>query len=128
MITHLQYAEALAWKRAAESVINAYHKEKANRFDQRFKRFEAGEEFFTDEDLVFAATARCPCGAGLAYPRDCFPGHHWDCSAILKGTAVRSVTHTGWLPFAFYEIKSENSGPTPNHYGTTRPCASSGTT
>jgi hypothetical protein len=85
------------------------------------------------ERLVFAATTRCPCGAGLAYDPAAedesspFRGPSaWDCSAILLGTAVPrgqpgAVTHTGRLPFAFYEVKSENQ---PSADGrTTRPVA-----
>lgn len=88
------------------------------------------------ERLVYAASARCPCGAGLAYDPagevggdDDSPHHRpnaWDCSAILLGTAIPkgepgSVQHTGLLPFAFYEIKSENQ---PSARGaTTRPKA-----
>lgn len=89
--------------------------------------------------LVFAATSRCHCGAGLAYdpagesggavenPNSVFKGPHggyWDCSAILLGTAIEkgqpgSVRHTDRLPFAFYEVKSENQ---PSARGaTTRP-------
>jgi hypothetical protein len=36
--------------------------------------------------LIYAATVRCPCGAGLAYEdsADPFKGY-WDCSAILRG-------------------------------------------
>lgn len=72
--------------------------------------------------LVYAATNRCPCGAGLAYE----PGgeREWDCSAILLGEAIPSgepgaVQHTARLPFAFYEIKGENQ---PSAEGaTTRP-------
>ena len=82
--------------------------------------------------LIYAATNRCPCGAGLAYdpfaedePDNPFRGpSYWDCSAILLGTAISkdqpgSVEHTGKLPFAFYEIKSEKQS---SAYGaTTRP-------
>ena len=61
--------------------------------------------------LVYAATARCQCGAGLAY----LPGsgaRAWDCSAILLDEAIPkdqegSVRHDDIYPFAFYEIKSE---------------------
>lgn len=80
------------------------------------------------ERLVYAAYSRCPCGAGLAYD----PCHEdessvfrgplfgcWDCSAILLGTADQNVKHTGKLPFAFYEIKSEDQ-PSVNG-ATTRP-------
>ena len=81
--------------------------------------------------MTFAATARCPCGAGLAYDRTCskppFRGpSYWDCSAILLGDAVPSgqpgaVVHTDRLPFAFWEIKSEHQ---PSARGaTTRPAA-----
>lgn len=75
--------------------------------------------------LVFAATARCACGAGLAYERgaDPFKGY-WDCSAILLGEAIPtgepgSVQHTAKLPFIFWEIKGEGQ---PSADGaTTRP-------
>jgi hypothetical protein len=67
--------------------------------------------------LVYAATHRCPCGAGLAYDpkaaRKDPAARAWDCSAILLGTASPSgepgaVEHTARLPFVFYEIKGEN--------------------
>lgn len=81
--------------------------------------------------MTFAATARCPCGAGLAYDETCvqepFRGpSYWDCSAILLGDAIPSgqpgsVQHTAQLPFAFWEIKSEHQ---PSAAGaTTRPQA-----
>jgi hypothetical protein len=76
------------------------------------------------DELTYAATARCPCGAGLAYDDTCvqdpFNGpSYWDCSAILLGTADRDAQHTDRLPFAFYEIKSEGQ---PSALGaTTRP-------
>jgi hypothetical protein len=67
--------------------------------------------------MTFAATARCPCGAGLAYDDTCIEEpfkipSYWDCSAILLGDAIPSgepgsVQHTARLPFAFYEIKAE---------------------
>lgn len=49
---------------------------------------------------------------------------HWDCSDILTARAVPngqpgSRLHTDWLPFAFYEIKSENQPSA--HGATTRP-------
>lgn len=91
-------------------------------------------------ELIYAAFSRCPCGAGMAYPKNGdYPAHAnrgdagpfnwpfggwWDCSAILLGEAVEkgqpgSVEHTAVLPFAFYEIKSENQ---PSAKGaTTRP-------
>jgi hypothetical protein len=79
--------------------------------------------------MTFAATARCPCGAGLAYDDTCISEpfkipSYWDCSAILLGEAIPageegSVQHTAALPFTFYEIKSEDQ---PSARGaTTRP-------
>jgi hypothetical protein len=77
--------------------------------------------------LVYAATKRCPCGAGLAHWSDAQPygdTAHWDCSAIMLNEAVPSgelgsVVHTAKLPFVFYEIKSEKQ---PSARGaTTRP-------
>ena len=77
------------------------------------------------ERLVYAATARCPCGAGMAYdPAE--EGHGvfrgpdaWDCSAILLGTADAAVKHEARLPFAFYDVKSE--GQASANGRTTRP-------
>lgn len=96
------------------------------------------------ERLIFAATSRCPCGAGLAYdPAGASGGYpdeskrekndspfvgafsgYWDCSAIILGSAVPSgqpgsVEHTARLPFSFYELKSENQPRA--HGATTRP-------
>lgn len=75
--------------------------------------------FFSDDELIYAATARCQCGAGLAYsPQDENPDlpykgpSAWDCSDILTGRAAKvgesgHVQHDDIAPFAFYEIKSE---------------------
>lgn len=87
-------------------------------------------EKLTPTDLVYAAYKRCPCGAGLAYvpkwyDRPDSPAYRcWDCSAILLDSAPRkgqpgAVTHTGQLPFAFYELVGENQ-PSVNG-ATTRP-------
>lgn len=88
------------------------------------------------EEMTFAATARCPCGAGLAYDAACvaepFRGpSYWDCSAILLGDAIPAgqpgaATHTDRLPFAFWDIKSEHQ---PSARGaTTRPLDVTGAT
>ena len=80
------------------------------------------KETYTVAELVYAAVARCPCGAGIAYPRDAEPygeTAYWDCSAILTGTAGEGVKHTDKLPFMFYEIKSEYQPSA--HGATTRP-------
>lgn len=90
---------------------------------------------FADDKLIYAAYARCECGAGLAYPKDPTMRQlkewnndsvfnywdHWDCSDILTGRAIPkgqegSKMHCGKLPFAFYEVKSENQ---PSVYGAT---------
>ena len=76
-----------------------------------------------DIDLVFAESATCPCGAGLAYRIDAGTHDSWDCSDILTGRAlpkenVNSVVHTDRLPFAFWKVKSERR--TGGRY-TTRP-------
>jgi hypothetical protein len=82
---------------------------------------------FTDDELIYAATARCPCGAGMAYWRGCGPYGKdacWDCSAILKGEAIPfgqpgAVKHEDRLPFVFWNVKSEQQ---PSADGmTTRP-------
>lgn len=70
---------------------------------------------YTDEELRYSATSRCDCGAGLAYPKGkpFIEINCWDCSDILTGRALLKDPeckniHAGQLPFAFYEIKSED--------------------
>lgn len=85
--------------------------------------------------LIFAATARCECGVGMAYdPAALGPGPfrgptQWECSAILlyqtaspdEQAKIKAAAHTSPLPFAFYEVKSER---TPSAgAATTRPSA-----
>ena len=83
---------------------------------------------YKDKSLVYAAYARCKCGAGLAYAPRGESGQpiqgYWDCSDILTGRAIPmgqegSVQHDDRYPFVFYEIKGENQ---PSADGaTTRP-------
>lgn len=79
----------------------------------------SNETIYTDEQLVYAATARCQCGAGYAYPRHTTgedgvfrTASAWDCSDILTERAVPegepgAMQHSDKLPFAFYSVKSE---------------------
>ena len=89
------------------------------------------KRYFTDDELIYAATSRCKCGAGLAYaPDDENPDlpyrgpSAWDCSDILTRRAIPvgaegHVQHSDVYPFAFYEIKDERQ---PSAKGaTTRP-------
>lgn len=71
-----------------------------------------------ESDLVYSATARCCCGAGLAYINNCHmikgAEHAWDCSDILINRAIAKeqegfLRHTDLYPFAFWKIKSEKS-------------------
>ena len=71
-----------------------------------------------DKDLTYSQSARCTCGAGLAYGGS--RPTAWDCSDILTGRAIESgkpgaVQHSDLYPFTFWEIKSERSG-----HGSTR--------
>ena len=82
------------------------------------------EKTYTDDELIYAATSRCPCGAGLAYPKNIGSRGSWDCSDILTGRAIPkdqpgSKMHGGPWPFVFYEVKSEQQ-PSANG-ATTRP-------
>jgi len=110
-ITKEQFDAAVKAKEDAQQTINLYFKQKAERFEQRMKM----HPIFTDDELVYSARNLCPCGHGLAYPKDCGPGHYWDCSAILKGVADPDTEHTGKLPFSFYNIQGESQ-----HNGSTR--------
>lgn len=89
---------------------------------ERARQVARGEgQPFTAEELRFAATARCPCGAGLAYPKDIGGTGWWECSAILMGTDSKGVKHGGQLPFLSWEVKSEDQ-PSANGR-TTRPAS-----
>lgn len=79
----------------------------------RFKE----KETYKPSELVYAAEARCPCGAGLAYPKGCGAHHYWDCSAILLGKAEpkdspAAMRHTAQVPFAFCKVRSERADAT----------------
>ena len=111
MITKEQYDQAIENQEKAQETINAYHKQNREAFASRLQE----NPVFTDDELFYSATSLCPCGHGLAYPKDCGGSHYWDCSAILKGVANKEIEHTGQLPFAFYNIKGESE-----RNGTTR--------
>jgi hypothetical protein len=82
-------------------------------------------KWFTDKELLYAATARCRCGAGLAYPHDtetALQFRSWICSAVLKGqtdgekayappflSIVVTEGKHDQLPFAFYKVREESS-------------------
>ena len=86
---------------------------------------------YTNAQLHFAATARCKCGAGYAYPdfsiRDKKAPREWDCSAFLRGEIALTdleAGHSTALPFAFYSVKGETQ---PSAGGaTTRPLGPDG--
>lgn len=111
MVTEEQYQQASEEKEKAEATINQYFRERREAFERRMKE----NPIFTDDELFYSARLLCPCGHGLAYPKGCGSGYYWDCSAILKGIADKSVTHTDRLPFAFYDVKGES-----DRNGTTR--------
>lgn len=81
--------------------------------------------------LVYAAMARCACGAGLAYDpygESGGPRGYWDCSDILLDRAAAkgepgAVQHSDRFPFTFYEIKSERQ-PSANGATTREPLRS----
>lgn len=112
MVTKEEYENAILQRDSYEDIIREYLEQKRKAFDERLKI----NPIFNDDELFYSATARCPCGAGLAYPKDCGGFHYWDCSAILKGTQDNNVKHTDQLPFTFYEVKGESE-----RNGTTRP-------
>lgn len=78
----------------------------------------------TDKDLMYAATARCRCGAGLAHPLDHELARElrsWVCSTVLKGDPAENDNgdHDS-LDFAFYKVREETSINNLGGY-TTRP-------
>lgn len=65
---------------------------------------------YSDNELEYAATARCKCGAGMAHPLDTHEAiklSAWVCSDVLKGTASGAGHES--LPFAFWKVREETS-------------------
>lgn len=100
----------------------------ARRDERRRKRWIADEETaraksyagtLTDKELIYAAYARCPCGAGMAYAKGIGAHGFWDCSDVLTGRAKPNVVHDARLQFVFWSIKSEQQ--TSANGATTRP-------
>lgn len=106
MITENQYRRALEQRESADLIINEYHAQKAKAFEERWERWKKGEAPFIDEELIYSAHDRCSCGAGLAYPKTCGPGHQWTCADVLT-YRVKTNEHHLELPFAFYNIKED---------------------
>ena len=93
--------------------LNKIYRSESEIVTNKIKSTHKGLVKFTEDELIFAATSRCQCGAGLAYPKNVGIDGSWDCSDILLGLAIKSgepdaKTHSGEMPFTFYEIKSEN--------------------
>jgi hypothetical protein len=105
----------------AEAELGRRHGEKALVVEQRIAEINRGNNSraFTEEELVYAAGARCCCGAGYAYPSEIGMHGAWHCSRILKGKAAPGSEHDGAMPFAFWSVRGENEV---RAYGnTTRP-------
>lgn len=59
----------------------------------------------TDKKLMYSATERCICGAGLAYTKHM---DYWDCSDIIKrDPEADNYAHSDPVPFSERFIKSE---------------------
>lgn len=83
-------------------------------------RFDSGSLPFTDDELIYAAGARCKCGAGLAYPNGIGMFGAWGCSTLLKnGVRTLAGEHDLAFPFSMYSIKSEQQSSA--NGATTRP-------
>lgn len=95
---------------AASRELSRRAQAQAEAISERVKRTRQADPTaaFSADELRFAATERCACGAGLAYPIGCNVHDAWHCSAILRGIASRELAHSAPLPFSFYEIKSED--------------------
>ena len=111
-------------KKPLEKQLREIYDKEAEDVEVKIKRCHAGKDKFELDELRFAATSRCECGAGMAYPKNVGVRGSWDCSDILLGRAIHTgqegaKIHSGELPFAFYEIKSEDQ-PSANGQ-TTRP-------
>lgn len=88
---------------AAGKEIGRRYQIEADEIEYRVETFKP----FKREELRFARDAKCPCGEKLAYPKKIGLRGSWYCSALLMEPGKTGPKHTEPLPFAFYEIKSE---------------------
>lgn len=105
-----------AGKNAALERFGVFAESAAKKVKARLLLADAGVGDFKPYELLFAANARCVCGAGLAYPEDIGMHGSWYCSAILIGQAQAGTEHSPSYPFSFYKIKREGA-----ERGSTRP-------
>lgn len=72
-------------------------------------------EFHLGEgDVVYSASMRCVCGAGLCYWRDGGADNYWDCSDVMLGRAIPvgqpgAIAHNDLFPFSKWKFVTENS-------------------
>ena len=107
-----------------EKQLREIYNEEGKETELKIKKCHSFEDKFEPEELLFSATARCSCRAGMAYPKKINSStSSWFCSAVLLGEAKHpkdgGLTSHLEYPFAFYSIKSEDQ---PSAQGaTTRP-------
>jgi hypothetical protein len=102
-------------KQIRDTVSNVITKrltDAADKIDIRIGEALAGNGTFTDDELRYAATHRCICKAGMAYPKDIAVNGSWYCSDILTGRAPHHTEHSSQMPFMYYEVMSERDGET----------------
>jgi hypothetical protein len=93
--------------------LSGHFRKRVEKADKRYELFLKGVRY-QPEDLTWAATARCVCGHGMAYPTNCGSHRQWECSGILTGKGDPKLLHLSPRPFALYEIKSDDQ---PSAYG-----------
>lgn len=81
---------------------------------------------YKPDELTYSATARCKCGAGLAYPLDAEESmklRAWFCADCLLGKVDTATAPKGShdaYDFMFFSIKGEGQ-PSVGRYASTRP-------
>ena len=117
MISKQRYEIACHQYAESQAVMEAYFRERREEFE---RRIAVEGSIWLEEELVYSASRRCKCGAGMAYPDGCLAGWYWACSEVLKGVVKDGADpskHTGPLFFIYCDVEKEGSG------GTTRRCA-----
>ena len=105
MISRQRYEIACHQYAESQEIMEAYSRERKERFEKR----QADDYEWLDNELVYSASRRCECGAGLAYPEGCPDGWYWECSAVLKGVGGDG-RHSGRLFFIYCDVEKEGSG------------------
>jgi hypothetical protein len=99
------------WLEVEREYHAAWKSHERAELELRDEEFASLGEHPAPDDLVYAATQVCSCGAGLAHPKGVGSRGAWWCSAVLLRKASRSDDHAGPVCFAQCDMTREGDDP-----------------